>query len=236
MARLTHGNERQKQGGRLPRPCQQVARARAGQRRRRLRGREVGRQVRRPRRPKQCYWPAKVKWTGTWTSKLLFEAGIGMNNKSCPSRDWQAGSRRQITIPQGRRRDRRRPGRTRQLSTIPETRSAPPRSPEISYATGISARPQGRVRALARLEQDSAVVREPERELRRALLERDPELGRDLQHAEHPAEQPEPRRRPLSSGHVHAQAADADARHPVRVSQRVVPQEGIAYQRRQLLD
>jgi len=42
-------------------------------------------------RTPKAYFSGVIKWTGTWTSKLLFEAGIGMNNKSYSSGELQAG-------------------------------------------------------------------------------------------------------------------------------------------------
>src|SRR5204863_7017887 len=42
-------------------------------------------------RTPRTYFSGVIKWTGTWTSRLLFEAGIGMNNKSYSSGDLQAG-------------------------------------------------------------------------------------------------------------------------------------------------
>ena len=42
-------------------------------------------------RTPKAYFSGVIKWTGTWTSKVLFEAGIGMNNKSYSSGELQAG-------------------------------------------------------------------------------------------------------------------------------------------------
>ena len=42
-------------------------------------------------RTRKAYFSGVIKWTGTWTSKLLFEAGIGMNNKSYSSGELQPG-------------------------------------------------------------------------------------------------------------------------------------------------
>ena len=42
-------------------------------------------------RTPRAYFSGVIKWTGAWTSRLLFEAGIGMNNKSYSSGELQAG-------------------------------------------------------------------------------------------------------------------------------------------------
>jgi hypothetical protein len=42
------------------------------------------------REPKQ-YYTTEAKWTGVWTSKLLFEAGLGINNESYTTGELQPG-------------------------------------------------------------------------------------------------------------------------------------------------
>ena len=172
-------------------------------------------------RTPKAYFSGVIKWTGTWTSKVLFEAGVGMNNKSVLVRRTAGGAAGDEPDSEGGHRDRHLLGRS--LGSLLSPKAGPPQRDRGPFLRDRFSRRQVRDGTLARVEQDSAVLREPERELHRALLEYGPELGRDLQHAERPGEPRQPRHRVVSPGHVHDQPAHADARHPLRVSQRFVP-------------
>ena len=164
-------------------------------------------------RTPRAYYSGVVKWTGTWTSKVLFEAGVGMNNKSYSSGELQPGLLATNPIPKVDIASCHVLGRA--VRSVLSEKTGPLQRDRGPLLRHRLARREGGDGALARLEQDQPVVREPERELHRALLQRQPELGRDLQHAERPGEPREPRHRHLPPGHVHTESSDLHAGHPV---------------------